>query len=99
MRRANIHGVKLLVDIFHMLRNGESADDILKVAPLIRHAHVAENRDRAAPGVHGDDLRPQEWRHELLRRERARLLRHHHRVAELHAGHALFDPGQPDDAQ
>lgn len=57
VRRANTNGVKLLVDIFHMLRNGESADDIVKVAPLIRHAHVAENKDRAAPGIHGENFR------------------------------------------
>ncbi len=58
VRRANHPAVKLLVDIFHMLRNGESPDDIVKVGPLIRHAHVAENKDRAAPGTHGDDFRP-----------------------------------------
>jgi len=50
--------VKLLVDVFHMLRNGESPDDILKVGPLIRHAHLAENKDRAAPGVNGENFRP-----------------------------------------
>jgi sugar phosphate isomerase/epimerase len=58
VRRANTRGVQLLVDIFHMLRNGESPDDIVKVAPLIRHAHVAENKDRAAPGINGEDFRP-----------------------------------------
>lgn len=58
VRRANTRGVQLLVDIFHMLRNGESPDDIVKVGPLVRHAHVAENKDRAAPGVNGEDLRP-----------------------------------------
>lgn len=57
VRRANTRGVQLLVDIFHMLRNGESDDDIVKVAPLIRHVHVAENRDRAAPGTHNENLR------------------------------------------
>ena len=44
VQRTNTPAVKLLVDIFHMLRNGESPDDILKVGPLIRHAHLAENR-------------------------------------------------------
>jgi sugar phosphate isomerase/epimerase len=58
VRRANTRGVQLLVDIFHMLRNGEPPEDILKVGPLIRHAHVAENKDRAAPGVNGEDFRP-----------------------------------------
>lgn len=58
VRRANVPGVMLLVDVFHMLRNGESPDEIAPVGPLIRHVHVAENRDRAAPGVHGDDFRP-----------------------------------------
>jgi sugar phosphate isomerase/epimerase len=57
VRRANTNSVKLLVDIFHMLRNGESADDILKVSALIRHVHVAEDKDRAAPGIHGDNFR------------------------------------------
>ena len=58
VRRANTRGVQLLVDIFHMLRNGESPDDIVKVAPLIKHAHMAENKDRAAPGIHNENLRP-----------------------------------------
>ena len=56
--RANSPAVKLLVDIFHMIRNGESPDDIAEVGPLIRHVHVAENVDRAAPPSHGDDFRP-----------------------------------------
>ena len=50
--------MKLLVDIFHMLRNDESPDDIVKFGPLVHHTHVAENKDRAAPGVNGEDLRP-----------------------------------------
>lgn len=58
VHRANTSGVKLLVDIFHMLRNGESPDDIVKVGPLIRHAHVAENKDRAAPGTNRENFRP-----------------------------------------
>lgn len=56
-RRADHPAVKLLVDLFHMLRNGESPDDILRVGP-IHHAHLAEDKDRAAPGVNGEDFRP-----------------------------------------
>jgi sugar phosphate isomerase/epimerase len=58
VRRANTNGVKLLIDFFHMVRNDESPDDLLKVGPLIAHAHVAENRNRAAPGTHGENFRP-----------------------------------------
>jgi sugar phosphate isomerase/epimerase len=58
VERAAHPNVKLLVDIFHMLRNGESADDIVRFGPLLHHAHIAENKDRAAPGVNGEDLRP-----------------------------------------
>jgi sugar phosphate isomerase/epimerase len=58
VRRANTNGVKLLVDFFHMARNGESPDDLAKAGPLIAHAHTAENRDRAAPGTHGENFRP-----------------------------------------
>lgn len=58
VERAAHPNIRLLVDIFHMLRNDESPEDILKVRHLLHHAHVAENKDRAAPGVNGEDLRP-----------------------------------------
>jgi sugar phosphate isomerase/epimerase len=58
VQRAAHPNVRLLVDIFHMLRNDESPDDIVKFGSLVHHAHVAENKDRAAPGVNGEDLRP-----------------------------------------
>lgn len=50
--------VKLLVDIFHMARNGEPPDSIVQVGRHVHHVHIAENKDRAAPGVHGEDFRP-----------------------------------------
>ena len=54
--RVNHPHVGLLVDFFHMMRNGESPDDIVKVGPWIAHAHAAEKRDRTAPGMAGDDF-------------------------------------------
>src|SRR4051812_12788962 len=56
-RTAHPH-VRLLASVFHLLRNGESPDEIARFGPLVHHVHVAENRDRAPPGVHGEDLRP-----------------------------------------
>jgi sugar phosphate isomerase/epimerase len=57
-RRCDHKKVRLLVDVFHMLRNGETPDAIERHADLVVHSHVAENQDRAQPGVHGDDFRP-----------------------------------------
>lgn len=56
--RAGHPNIRLLVDIFHMLRNGECADDIVKVGPYVAHAHIAENQDRTQPGFHGENLGP-----------------------------------------
>lgn len=58
VRRCNHPSVQLLVDFFHMLRNGESPDAIARQAALVTHAHLAENQDRSQVGVHGDDFRP-----------------------------------------
>ena len=51
-------GATLLIDTYHMACNGEAATDILSLTPLISHVHVAEKRDRAAPGHYHEDLRP-----------------------------------------
>jgi sugar phosphate isomerase/epimerase len=58
VRRCNHPHVRLLVDIFHMLRNGEAPDPIARHAALIVHAHVAEREKRSQPGAMGDDFRP-----------------------------------------
>lgn len=50
--------VRLLADIFHMLRNGESPDDLVKAGPWLNHVHVAEAGARTAPGMAGDDFTP-----------------------------------------
>jgi len=58
VQRCNHPGVRLLVDFFHMLRNGEAPDSIGRHAALVTHAHLAENEGRTEPGFHGDDFRP-----------------------------------------
>jgi sugar phosphate isomerase/epimerase len=50
--------VGLLADIYHMKRDGEGPDAILRNKAWLRHAHVAELKDRACPGRHREDLGP-----------------------------------------
>jgi len=50
--------VCILADFYHMLRDGQTPDDILRHPTRLRHVHVAEKADRTAPGVKGDDFRP-----------------------------------------
>jgi len=50
--------VKLLCDIYHMLKEDESPDEIVKYGKYIVHCHIAEKESRTPPGVKGDDFRP-----------------------------------------
>lgn len=48
----------LLADIYHMMKENEGPESILKYGHLIKHVHVAEREGRAAPGTHSEDLSP-----------------------------------------
>ncbi|HQH22719.1 MAG TPA: sugar phosphate isomerase/epimerase family protein [Bacteroidales bacterium] len=50
--------IMLLADVYHMLRENESPESIIRYGDYIRHAHIAENRERAAPGTYNEDFRP-----------------------------------------
>lgn len=58
IRAVNNPWFKLQCDIYHMLRENESPDQIVKYGQYITHCHVAEKESRTAPGVKGDDFRP-----------------------------------------
>ncbi|MVT39737.1 TIM barrel protein [Chitinophaga oryziterrae] len=49
---------KLTADIYHMLKEHETADNIEKAGKNLVHCHIAEREKRTAPGVAGDDFRP-----------------------------------------
>ena len=49
--------VKLLCDIYHMLKEDEPADQIVKFGKHIVHCHIAEKQNRTPPGVAGDDFK------------------------------------------
>jgi sugar phosphate isomerase/epimerase len=50
--------VRLLCDIYHMLKEDEPAGEIIKYGKHIVHCHIAEKEKRTPPGVKGDDFRP-----------------------------------------
>ncbi len=50
--------IRLLADIYHMLREGEGPDALLAAGPLLKHIHIAEKDRRTPPGVAGDDFTP-----------------------------------------
>jgi sugar phosphate isomerase/epimerase len=58
VRDAGVEGVRLLADIYHMLRDGEGPESIGRAGDLLLHVHVAEREKRTAPGVAGDDFAP-----------------------------------------
>lgn len=50
--------VRLLADFFHMLRDGESANEIVRFADMLHHVHLAEPATRTTPGIEGTDFAP-----------------------------------------
>lgn len=58
VKAVNHKNIMLLADIYHMLRENESPESIIRYGDYIRHTHIAENEERAAPGTYNDDFRP-----------------------------------------
>ena len=50
--------LRLCVDVYHMLKEGESPASILKTKGYVIYCEVAERDGRTPPGVQGDDFRP-----------------------------------------
>ena len=50
--------LRLLADIYHMLRSNETPADIERSGALLRHCHIAEKDKRTPPGTAGEDFRP-----------------------------------------
>lgn len=48
VKQLNSPNLGLMIDIYHMMLNGENTDDIKTVFPLIEHVHIAE-KDRNLP--------------------------------------------------
>lgn len=58
IRAAKHPNIRLLADLFHMTRMGDTPADLKAAMDVVVHVEIAEKKSRTAPGVHGDDFRP-----------------------------------------
>ena len=58
VKAVNHPNIQLLADIYHMMREDEPAEEIVKYGEFLRHVHIAEKETRSIPGTAGDDFRP-----------------------------------------
>lgn len=58
VKAVNHKSFLLLADLYHMLRDKESPDNIIKYKDYLYHTHIAENIGRSAPGVNKEDFTP-----------------------------------------
>jgi sugar phosphate isomerase/epimerase len=58
VRKVNHSYLRLNCDIYHMMRENESPEEIVKAKGLITYCELAEKEGRTLPGVAGDDFRP-----------------------------------------
>ncbi len=50
--------LKLMCDIYHALKENDSASELVRYKEHLVHCHIAEKQERTAPGVMGDDFKP-----------------------------------------
>lgn len=58
IKRVDHPKVKLVADMYHMLKENEAPDAILEAGSLLAHCHLAEKAQRTPPGTDGDDFKP-----------------------------------------
>jgi sugar phosphate isomerase/epimerase len=58
VKAVNHKNFLLLADLYHMLRDKEGPENIIKYKEYLYHTHIAENIGRSAPGVNKEDFTP-----------------------------------------
>ncbi|SES25541.1 sugar phosphate isomerase/epimerase family protein [Pedobacter rhizosphaerae] len=58
VRKVDHPNFRLNADIFHMMREGESPEEIVAAGNLVGFCEIAEKEKRSLPGVMGDDFKP-----------------------------------------
>ena len=57
-RQTGSPAIAVIADFYHMACVGEPAESIVENADKLVHCHIAEQANRTAPGVDGDDFTP-----------------------------------------
>lgn len=58
VRAVNHPNFGVLADFFHMARENEDPGALVEAGRWLKHCHIAEKKERTAPGVEGDDFTP-----------------------------------------
>lgn len=58
VKTVNSPNLMLIADLYHIMRENDGPEVILRAAKYIAHCHVAEKEGRTPPGVMGDDFTP-----------------------------------------
>jgi sugar phosphate isomerase/epimerase len=58
VRKVDHPNFRLNVDIYHMMKEGESPQEIIAASDLVAFSEIAEKEKRSLPGVMRDDFRP-----------------------------------------
>ncbi|MFT5882223.1 MAG: sugar phosphate isomerase/epimerase [Crocinitomicaceae bacterium] len=58
IEKVNHPALGMVCDIFHVARNEEPPEDIMKTVNFVRHCHIAEKKKRSAPGTEQYDFTP-----------------------------------------
>jgi sugar phosphate isomerase/epimerase len=58
VRRVDHQNLRLNSDIYHMMKENESPDEIVKAGKLIVYCEIAEKEGRTLPGISKEDLTP-----------------------------------------
>jgi sugar phosphate isomerase/epimerase len=58
IKSVNHPNIRLCVDIYHMLMEGEGPESILGARGFVVYCELAEKEGRTPPGVHGEDFKP-----------------------------------------
>jgi sugar phosphate isomerase/epimerase len=58
VKKVNHKNFRLNADIYHMMKEDESPDEIVKAGNIIVYCELAEKQNRSLPGVNKDDFRP-----------------------------------------